>query len=155
MEHPFPWLRYVAADAFQRDRSSISALNVRNPADEHLGTIDGLVIDADSQQPQYVVVDAGGWFKSRHFLVPIHHTRMADGGDALMVDLTKERINHFPGFDKGEFESLNAEGLTSMRSAIDRALSADGQVPVRKERMAGSEPSGPDPEWWRDPSSLI
>ena len=50
-------------------------MDVESPSGEHLGDVDGFIVDSESGRPYYVVVDAGGWFKSKHFLLPIGHAR--------------------------------------------------------------------------------
>lgn len=38
---------------------------------ETIGEVDGFIVDVRSERPFYVVVNAGGWFKSKYFLLPI------------------------------------------------------------------------------------
>ena len=75
MDHPRPWLRYVGADDLDRsaDEFDFGAMHVHGTSGDHLGKVDGFIVDAATGRPYYVVVDAGGWFKSKHFLVPIGH----------------------------------------------------------------------------------
>jgi len=113
MDHPYPWLRYLDAGDLDDDPVDFDGLDVRNSAGEHLGSVDGFVVDRDSGRPYYVVVDSGGWFRSKRFLLPIGHAAMEsdERGRALVADLARERISRFPGFDKAEFEKLSPEAL--------------------------------------------
>src|SRR6478736_1160656 len=111
MDHPRPWLRLVDAGDLDDSPVDFDNLKVRNAAGDKLGTVDGFVVDRDSGRPYYVIVDAGGWFKSKHFLLPIGHARLDDDRDALVTDLDKDRVNRFPGFSKGEFDKLSDDEL--------------------------------------------
>lgn len=150
MDHPLPWLRYVDADDVSAGDIDFDGMKVRNPQMEKLGDVNGFIVDNASMRPYYVVVDSGGWFKSRDFLVPIGHLKLDDDQDALVVDIPKERINRFPGFDRDAFERLDADGIRQMNDAICTACS---DVPVT---YAGSDPYSaawerPDykqPDWW-------
>src|SRR5205823_2503622 len=93
-------------------------LKVRNAATEKLGEIDGFIVDADRGRPYYVVVDAGGWFKSKHFLLPIGEVRLDDDNDALVTELSKDRVKRFPGFDKDEFAKLSEADIRRMNDEI-------------------------------------
>src|SRR5262245_60642316 len=104
MNRPLPWLRYVDASSLDDDRIDFDGLNVESPTGEHLGDVDGFIVDSKSSRPYYVVVDAGGWFKSKHFLLPVGHTRFDADQEVLVTELSRERIERFPGFDKGNFE---------------------------------------------------
>ena len=75
MNRPLPWLRYVDASSLNDDVVDFDGLNVESPTGEHLGDVEGFIVDTNSSRPYYVVVDAGGWFKSKHFLLPVGHTR--------------------------------------------------------------------------------
>src|SRR3954471_7273409 len=93
---------------------SLDGMKVRNDAMETLGSVEGFVVDNASMRPYYVVVDSGGWFKSKDFLVPIGHARIDDDRDALIVNIPKERIERFPGFNRDEFVTLKEDDIRRM-----------------------------------------
>src|SRR2546430_1384211 len=76
MDHPRPWLRYVDASDLDDTTVKFDSLPVQSPAGEKLGGVDGFIIDVTSGRPFYVVVDSGGWFKSKHYLLPIGHAML-------------------------------------------------------------------------------
>jgi PRC-barrel domain len=71
--------------------------------DEKLGTIEDVIFDHSTGEIRFVVVDAGGWFSSKKFLVPAHrlHTS-AQHGDAFSVNLDKEQIKHLPTYNESD-----------------------------------------------------
>jgi len=154
VDHPLPWLRYVDAARTTVNGLALDGMKVRNDAMETLGEVDGFIVDRTSMRPYYVVVDSGGWFKSKDFLVPIGHARIDDDRDALVVNLPKSRIDGFPGFDRDEFERLTDDDIRGMNEAIFEA-STDTPVlytPADPLSAAWGRPEFTQPDWWADVS---
>jgi hypothetical protein len=133
-------LRYVDADEVGSEVVDFDGLKVRTPAGDKLGEVDGFIIDPSAQRAYYVVVDSGGWFRSRQFLVPIGHARMDDDGDALVLDVTREAISDYPEFNRDSFDRLNDDELREYRERFD--------VACCPERV-GPEDHYAQPTWWR------
>jgi hypothetical protein len=74
--------------------------------EEKLGKIDDVIFDHSTGAVKYVVVDTGGWFSSRKFLVPPHrlHTSAEHEND-FAVNLDKEQIEGFPPYNESDVES--------------------------------------------------
>jgi len=158
MNHPLPWLRYVDANRVNATNLSFDGLKVRNDAMETLGSVEGFVVDNTSMRPYYVVVDSGGWFKSKDFLVPIGHSRIDDDQDALIVNIPKERIERFPGFDRDEFQTLREDDINRMNDVICEALgdtpaayTPTSYLPTTSAdplSSAWGRPAYTQPDWW-------
>ncbi len=158
MNHPLPWLRYVDANRVNATNLSFDGLKVRNDAMETLGSVEGFVVDNTSMRPYYVVVDSGGWFKSKDFLVPIGHSRIDDDQDALIVNIPKERIERFPGFDRDEFQTLREDDINRMNDVICEALGDTPAVYTPASYLptmsadplssAWGRPAYTQPDWW-------
>ena len=151
MDHPRPWLKYVDADDVDSSASDIAldAMRVHGTGGDQLGSVDGFVVDGATGRPYYVVVDAGGWFKSKYFLVPIGHVTFDRAQNRLAVDLTRERVHNFPGFDRDEFEKLSEADLNRMDEQIVAACCPTEHV---DRSTAGSRydqwPHYKSPSWW-------
>ncbi len=105
MDHPKPNLRIVEA----KDMEPFAGFDhtpVTSSTGDNLGSVDGFVVDTTSGDPCYVVVDAGGWFKSKFFLLPMDKAHLDNAEAGVTADLSKEDVNEFPGFDKSEFKEL-------------------------------------------------
>lgn len=64
-----------------------------------------MIFDSDNGQIRYLVIDTGGWLKSRRFLVPPNEVRPSpEKGDDFVVNLTKNQIEHFPALDERVLE---------------------------------------------------
>jgi hypothetical protein len=158
VDHPLPWLRYLDADDMDDDAIDFDDIDVESPSGEHLGNVDGFIVDSHSGRPYYVVVDSGGWFKSKHFLIPVGHIRFNADDESLVADIGRDRIDRFPGFDKDEFARLSLDDLKRLNDATCAACSIEGVSIV----YAASEPMSaawdrPDfqyPDWWRAQPSL-
>ncbi len=73
---------------------------------EKLGEIEDVIFDHQTGQIRYVVVDTGGWLKSRKFLVPADRVRpYGEDNDDFAIDLSKERIESFPAYKEEMLES--------------------------------------------------
>ena len=104
-------LRFVAADQLDYRRLSAGRLEVRNDADEKLGVFDGLIFDASSGRPRYIIVHAGGLFSGRRYLLPVGHLRYDDRIRVLRVDLDSDVAARYPTFDGDEFATLDDAAL--------------------------------------------
>src|SRR5207244_5258123 len=87
---PPPRLRYVDTKQLADRRLSDGVVDVRNRQDDQLGTFNGLVVDAASGRPCYVVIDGRGLLTGRRYLVPAGHVRFDETAVLLRVDLAKD-----------------------------------------------------------------
>ena len=153
MNRPLPWLRYVDASTLNDDIVDFDGLNVESPTGEHLGDIEGFIVDSSSSRPYYVVVDTGGWFKSKHLLLPVGHTRFDADEEVLVTGLSRERVDRFPGFDKDNFEKLSEEDWKRFNNETCQACTITGVSVV----YAADEPHSAAwkradysyPDWWK------
>src|SRR3989442_12607459 len=149
MDRPRPWLRYVNADDLDDTTVKFASMRVENAQDEKLGTVDGFIIDVDTARPYYVVVDSGGWFKSKHYLVPVGHARLDEERGVMLADLTRERIKRFPGFDKDEFAKLSDQELEQFAQSTAAACSVTEIVIVSDVPWSEWHPHYEQPDWWQ------
>lgn len=133
-------LQYVDADEVGSELVDFDGLKVRRPDGDKLGEVEGFIIDREAQRAYYVVVDSGGWFRSREFLVPIGHTRLDDDGDALVLDVTRESISRYPEFDHDSFERFTDEEMRAYHGRFNDVCCADA---------GGSDDHFAQPSWWR------
>jgi PRC-barrel domain protein len=149
MDHPLPGLKYVSATDLDRSKKRFGNFTVEDPAGEKLGKLEGFILDVDDAIPYYVVVNAGGWFRSKHVLVPIGHVALDSDSKKLVTDVPRERMKRFPGFDLDQFPTLAQADLDRMADEIGRECCPDvviepGQVISRVEVWAHYR----TPEWW-------
>ena len=149
MDRPRPWLRYVDVGDLDDTSGKFASMKVENAQGEKLGTVGGFVVDVDTARPYYVVVDSGGWFKTKHYLVPVGHARLDEARGVMLADLTRERIERFPGFDKDEFEKLSDRELQQFAQSTASACSVTDIVIVSDVPWSEWEPQYEEPDWWQ------
>lgn len=156
MDHPLPWLRYLEADALAGQSLDFDGMDVETPTGEHLGEVDGFVVDSVSGRPYYVAVDSGGWFKSNHFLLPVGHAQLDRGREVIVADLARDRVERFPGFDKDVFQKFGKEELGRFNEETSRACDISGVAYSYSEtepwQAAWDRPEFRHPDWWRSTS---
>src|SRR5436190_22289672 len=79
-------LKYLPLENLERSRH-LRDLAVRNEADAELGRLGGLVADSESGVARYAVVDGGGLFSRRRYLLPVTMIRYDESTRVLRVDL--------------------------------------------------------------------
>ena len=78
---------------------------------EQLGTLDGLVLDGRTRRTVYFVVDSGGWFVGRRFLVPVGLVQADESARTLNTDLDRDAIRRYPPFHPDSFADGTLEGF--------------------------------------------
>ncbi len=144
-------LLYLDASDIDDDRLDFDDLDVLDPASQKLGDVEGFIVHRDTGRPYYVVVDSGGWFSSRSFLVPIGHVRLDPGNEALRSDLDRSVIERFPRYDEDRFEEMSED---EARLFNERTLNAccAGELHGRTgaDRYDYDKWSHyAEPDWWR------
>lgn len=149
MDHPRSWLRYVKAADIDNSAFDFDGVKVENSSGDKLGDVNGFVLDADTGHPYYVVVDSGGWFKSKHYLLPIGHARLDVEHKTLFADLTRDNITRFPGFDLDKFEKWSEEDLDRFNRETSGACCVDITI-VATEPVQDWTTSAHyrRPDWW-------
>jgi ferritin-like metal-binding protein YciE len=127
-------LRYVRAD----DRSTLA---VRHGNNEDLGRFAGVLVEA-ADHPRYIVVDGGGLFAHRQYLLPIEDVRYDESARVLRVDVAKDIAERYPSFDPDAFETMTAgERRTFAATLLERFPRAAGHA---DEDVAATDAP---PEW--------
>jgi Uncharacterized protein conserved in bacteria len=151
MDSPRQWLRYVDASDLDNSTIAFDGITVDSPTGEELGEVDGAIVDVSSGRPYYVVVNAGGWFKSKYFLLPIGHIGMTATSDRLIADIGKDRVERFPGFDRGEFEKLSDDELNRMAGQmVDACCPSTVRSETIDVRSWTTSSHYVSPIWWKD-----
>jgi hypothetical protein len=144
-------LLYLDASDINDDRVDFEDLDLLDTAGEKLGDVEGFIVHRDTGRPYYVVIDSGGWFSSRSFLVPIGHVRLDPGKETLRSDLGRSVIQRFPEYDENRFEQMSED---EARLFNERTLTACCATEL--QARAGADRYDYDkwshyaqPDWWR------
>lgn len=116
---------------------------VYDSSGEQIGKIDDVYIDDDTQQPEWLSIDAGGMFRSKHFLAPIEGAEF--DGDGLKVAFSKDQVSSAPSFDADEISIDEEQELYEhygMRQLMARQSRTEPGMGSDEARRARSEISG-------------
>jgi PRC-barrel domain len=103
--------RYGTLGDYRFSNTQEAAIDIRGskvygPGDEKLGEIDDVIFNEATGGVVYIVVDTGGWLKSKRFIVPPEQVRPSvQHENDFLVDLTKPQIESFPAYDCRELTS--------------------------------------------------
>ncbi len=118
-------LRYLAANEIDSSDINFNGLDVRGHDNAKLGDIDGFIVDADSGRVFYTVVDSGGWFTSRRFLLPVGHATIDRGAGVLRVDVSRQALERYPEFDRNRFQAFSDDDLRAFERRMGAACCPD------------------------------
>jgi ferritin-like metal-binding protein YciE len=108
-------LRYVPAGRI-RD-FAYREFTVRDPANDDLGRVDGIIVDTRRGRPEYFVIDSRGWFAGQRFVIPVDALRPDMPSAALRTELSRAAIKTYPPF--------NPEAYAGPERDVDDARGAD------------------------------
>jgi len=140
-----PELRYVAASGLSRHVLDLERREVTGTGGESLGSLDGFLVDTVSGQPEFIVVNAGGWLNARRYLIPADQTRFDEGQRGLRADLDRQTVARFPEIDDGRIEALHHDELGRYRDDVTRACCPDDADLRRLDLARGANTTG---TWW-------
>jgi uncharacterized protein (TIGR02271 family) len=84
--------------------------------DNKLGGIDSVIADQTSMRPLYLVVDSGGWFSSKKFVVPIGEVSSVDDDRQRVYfqSLTKDALEsgRYPQYNEDWWDTNNGQGFS-------------------------------------------
>jgi len=117
--------------------------------DRNLGKIDDVIFDHSNGTISYVVVDTGGWLRSKKFIVPADQIRAsAKHEDDFEAPLTKERIEDFPAYDESDLASDDTWSGYENRyrakwdsSPVMHREGTDRNITPTTQQMPGNSPS--------------
>jgi len=150
MDHPRPGLRYVSVKDLDGGQNSFEDFTVEDPSGEKLGVLKGFILDVNDARPYYLVADAGGWFKAKHFLLPIGHAALDSESHRLVADITKDHVKRYPGFDLDEFKKMSDDDLYRIAQQMvasccpEQTMDAGAPSTARFEIWAHYR----TPTWW-------
>jgi len=91
---------------FQKDPEDLRGAEVYGVNDEKLGKIDDVIFDHSNGDIRYVVVETGGLFNRKSFLVPANRVSpYGNHEDKFYAELDKERIQMLPEYDENALKS--------------------------------------------------
>jgi PRC-barrel domain protein len=143
-------LRYIDAEKLEHSRVDFDGLDVLSSSGQKLGDVDGFVYDAETQRPYYVVVDSGGWFRSKQFLLPIGHAALDEERGALRTDIERDAIGKYPAFDPDRFARFtDTEVQAYQREMAEACCAPEGRAEIAADAWGYDHWAHyRQPDWW-------
>jgi len=118
-------LRFVGAKDLPEAREH--EVHLHNHAGEHLGTLDGFVVDSESGRPIYYVIDSRGWFAGRRYVVPVGQIDADEGATTLRTALTRAELTRYPEFSPSAFTAMDDSDALSYERRLHRVFAPDSK----------------------------
>lgn len=140
-------LRYLDAHDVDDGVVDFDGLAITGHDGSKLGTVDGFIVDLASGRVLYIVIDSGGWFRSRRFLAPIGHAVIDQPRHALSLDISRDTLHGYPEFEEGRFSEFSDVDLHAFETRMAQACCPE--EPSYPLDAVGVE-SGSESEWAYD-----
>ena len=137
-------LRFVGAEDLPeaRDRD----VHLHNRAGEHLGTLDGFVVDSQSGRPIYYVIDSRGWFAGRRYVVPVGQIEADQSSASLRTTLTRAELARYPEFSPSAFSAMDDHDAVRYERRLHRVFAPDSK-PYDGRPVYENLPAYETPTW--------
>ncbi|HIB68308.1 MAG TPA: PRC-barrel domain containing protein [Phycisphaerales bacterium] len=105
----------TAANSRLASSSTIQGQNIYNNAGEKLGKVEDVMLDLQQGKIAYVVLSFGGFLGlgDKLFAVPMQALRADGENECFHMDISKEKLDNAPGFDKNSWPSTYDEKFVS------------------------------------------
>jgi ferritin-like metal-binding protein YciE len=139
-------LRYVDIDdlpAGDRYRQA----KIRNRSGDDLGRVDGFVLD-EAGRPYYLVVDSGGFFVGRRYVVPVGRADFRNADRLFTIDLDKDTLKRYPEFHAESFVAMNDDEARRYEWRVLEAIDPEAARSAPSEWSRDEFPYYRQPEWF-------
>jgi sporulation protein YlmC with PRC-barrel domain len=122
--------------------TEILGLKARSAQDENLGHLTDLVLDRELDEVVFAVLTSGGFLGVGDKLIAVPPKALAffgDGGDHLVIHLSKERLAQGPGFDRQSWPAMTDQKFAE---DVHQYYGEHAYVPPSRHGIAIREPAG-------------
>jgi ferritin-like metal-binding protein YciE len=142
-------LRYVATADLHA--FPYGEYHIITPDADDLGTVDGFIADGESGRPLYYVIDSGGWFSGRRYLLPVAQLELDEKERMFRTNVTREQLRRHPEFSPSAFAAMNDEEAARYERRMLEAV-----LPFRHQvRRATEQPTYMDLPVYQPPAWLM
>jgi hypothetical protein len=137
-------LRYLDADDVDNSTVDFDDLDVYGNDGDKLGDLDGFLVEHGAGTVRYLVVDSGGWFTSRRFLIPAEHVTIDRDARAMRVNASRSSLRAHPEFDEDRFGRFSDDEY----HAYQRRLGATWPTAAGVAGAGAGNTMYRQPDWW-------
>jgi hypothetical protein len=118
-------LRYIAAKDLPGANEEGDIHLHNHESSEHLGVLDGFIVDSQSGRPIYYVIDSRGWFAGRRYVVPVGQIEPDEGPIALHTTLERKDLARYPEFSPSAYTAMDDSDALRYERRLHRAFAPD------------------------------
>ena len=137
-------LRYLDADDLDNSTINFDDLDVYGTDGEKLGELDGFLVEPEAGRVVYAVVDSGGWFTSRRFLLPVEQATLDGESRSMKVKVSRQSLRGYPEFDEDRFARYSDDEYQSYHRRMGAAWTSNTMAGASTTRTASYQ----HPQWW-------
>lgn len=141
-------LQYLDADDIENSTIDFGRLEVRGQDNTKLGDIDGFIVDSSSGRLHHIVVDSGGWFTSRRFLLPVGHATVDRDAGIVRLDISRDALRQYPEFDPDRFRAFSDDDLRAFERQTMAACCPDDSTMATSDAWPYETRHFAQPAWW-------
>jgi ferritin-like metal-binding protein YciE len=139
-------LRYVDVDDLAA-ADQYRDTTIHNRTGDDLGKVDGFLVDV-SGRPYYVVVDSGGLFVGRRYVVPIGRVDFRRADRLFTIDLDKDLLKRYPEFHRDAFVAMSDEEARRYEWRVLEAIDPQAARASTREWDYDRYPYFRQPDWF-------
>ncbi len=89
--------------------TSLIGDKIHNDKDEHMGTIEDIMLDITTGKIEYVVIKFGGFLSinEKHFAIPFGLLKVDPANKTFILNQSREKLEKAPGFDMSHWPETN------------------------------------------------
>ena len=142
-------LRYLDVDDLDDSTLDYRKLTIRGRTGDDLGSLDGLVVETASGRPIYYVIDSGGWFMGRRYLIPVGRASLEASRNALVVDADRDIIRSYPEFSTHAFMAMSDDEIRRYERRILHTINPNASASTTYWEAYDRLPDYSQPDWLR------
>ena len=125
----------IRAGARNVRASKLIGMEVSNAQGDNLGEINDLVVDVNNARVHYAILAFGGFMGmgEKLFAYPVRTFSVGRDGEALVLNVEKDRLKQAPGFERDRWPEWTAED--GYRGQVDRYYGPKVQLEARPNML--------------------
>jgi len=139
-------LRYIGGKYFDRATHEYADHKIRNNSGDELGRVNGFLVDATGR-PYYLVVDPGGLFVGRRYIVPIGKVALDRSTRTFVIDFNRETLKRYPEFHQHSFRAMTDEEARLYEWRVLEAVDPESARETPPDWQHENLPHYRQPEW--------
>ena len=142
-------LRYLDVDDLDDSTLDYRRLTIRGRTGDELGSLDGFVVETASGRPVYYVIDSGGWFMGRRYLIPVGRASLEASRNALVVDVDRDTIRSYPEFSTNAFMAMSDDEIRRYERRVLHTINPNASASTTYWESYDRLPEYSQPDWLR------